>query len=152
MLGQASIPKVYQGTYRHGIDPKKRITIPSVWRPEDEVSDFCIRIDSTDSYIVALLPEQFASVLASIENDPTLSEIDQREYIRYYTSTTLQCSVDRQRRMVLPADFCQTIGLESEAVLVGNKGQFEIWNPARFEEYERNRETRNKAFFKSRGL
>jgi len=153
MPGQPSIPKIYRGTYRHGIDPKKRITIPSVWCPEDEeVSDFCIRIDSTESYIMALLPERFASILESIESDPTLSEIDRRDYARYYNSTTLQCGVDKQRRMVLPADFCQAIHLEGEAVLVGNTGQIEIWNPARWEAYRQASEARNKAFFKSRGL
>ncbi len=127
----------YTGEFRHGLDPKNRITIPSAWRT-GEAEGFYARIDSTGSCIVIYPPGEFQKTLASIEALPNTSQRERMQFIRQFSAETLPCSLDKQGRMVLPPDFCTRIGLngpkspKGEVILVGNYGRFEIWHPERW--------------------
>ncbi len=123
---------LFVGEFRHGIDPKNRITIPAGWR-SGEKDDFFLRIDSSGSFILVLPPEEFRKILTRVETETTASPRERQEFIRHFSSGSQECSADKQGRMVLPPDLCEKIGLKGDAVLVGFSTRFEIWNPQRWE-------------------
>jgi len=128
MSRDASSSIIFTGEFRHGIDPKNRVTIPSAWR-SGEGADFYLKIDSTGSCIVAFPPEEFRATLAKVDELPGISARERRLFIRQFSAESQACSADKAGRMVLPPDLCAKIGLKGEAMLVGVNRCFEIWNP-----------------------
>ena len=41
-------------------------------------------------------------------------------------------AIDRQGRVLLPEEYCRSLGLEGEVVLIGSHSRMEIWNSKRW--------------------
>lgn len=124
---------IFTGDFRHGIDRKNRVTIPSAWRAE-EGSDVFVRVHRSGTHVVAMPREQLDKQVAKIEANTDIPAGVQQQLIRQLSAGAQKCNVDKQGRMVLPPEFCKKVGLEDEVMLVGAYGQFEIWNVARWDE------------------
>jgi MraZ protein len=119
--------KFFAGEFRHAIDGKNRITIPSSWRAEGS-QDFIILPEPQHQFLLVMSHEEFARMIADAENHAAVSARDRRIFLRHLHSRAEHGTSDRQGRLVLPEDMCRTLGLKGEVALVGNRGRFEIWN------------------------
>lgn len=133
-------PRIFTGEYRHGIDPKHRITIPSAWR-SGEGDEFYLRIDSTGSSISVMPAEEYRAKIDLIESQPGISAREKQVFKRHFSAGTYPCSADKQGRMVVPQEYAARIGLQEEAMLVGAYGSFEIWSPAKWEQTKATEDT-----------
>src|SRR2546429_3407255 len=123
--------RFYAGDFRHSIDDKNRITIPSRWllaRPED----FILLPEATHQFLQVMSPKEFARMRSPAENNQSVSARDRRIFLRHLHSRAQHASADRQGRLVLPEELCRKVGLKDEVALVGNRGRFEIWNLQRW--------------------
>jgi MraZ protein len=107
MDADSQLERFYAGEFRHSIDEKNRITIPSRWR-RDHPEDFILLPEATHQFLLVMSPMEFARMSLAAE------------------------TADRQGRLVLPDDICQKVALKNEVALVGNRGRFEIWNLQRW--------------------
>ena len=123
----------YAGTFRHSMDNKHRVTIPSRWRQGDDDEQFYLMPSSDGTFLYALPPSEFQKVYETINNDPRIPAPDRRRFARHFFSQAQHCVVDRQGRLLMPDEFCRQAGLESELILVGTYDRFEVWNPERWE-------------------
>lgn len=123
---------MFTGEFRHGIDPKNRVTIPADWR-SGEAQSFYVRIDSTGSCIHVMPPEEFRKTVDRFFNASELSPAQRQVAVRQFSAGAQMCNADKQGRMVLPPEFCARIGLAGEVVLVGVVDRFEIWNSTRWD-------------------
>ena len=123
----------FSGTYRHLMDLKHRVTIPSRWR-QGEQDEMFLLPSSDNNYLYALPPKEFQKVNDKLNSDPRISAADRQKFARYYFSRALHCVVDRQGRLLISEDFLRVAGLENEVLLVGAYDRFEIWNPRRWEQ------------------
>lgn len=119
--------KFFAGEFRHAIDEKNRITIPSRWR-RDEGEEFIILPEPQHQFLVVMSQEEFARMSASVESHSAVSPRDRRIFLRHLHSRAEHGTSDRQGRLVLPEDMCRSLGLKGEVALVGGRGRFEIWN------------------------
>ncbi|MEN3371305.1 MAG: transcriptional regulator MraZ [Verrucomicrobiota bacterium] len=119
--------KFFAGEFRHSIDEKNRITIPSWWRG-DEAQEFIILPEPLGQFLLVMSPEEFARMSAQAEANSTLSARDRRVFSRQLHSRAEHGSSDKQGRLVLPEAHCRELGLKGEVALVGGRGRFEIWN------------------------
>jgi MraZ protein len=119
--------RFYAGEFRHAIDEKNRITIPSRWRRGD-AEEFIILPEATHQFLLVMSPEEFSRMSAAAEADPNVSARDRRVFFRQLHARAEHGSIDKQGRLVLPVDLCKKIGLKGEVVLIGGRGRFEIWN------------------------
>jgi MraZ protein len=119
--------KFFAGEFRHAIDEKNRITIPSDWRRK-EGQEFIILPEPSQQYLLVMSPEEFTKTNARVEAETTISARDRRVFSRQLHSRAKHGSSDRQGRLVLPEDFCKELDLKGEILLVGGDGRFEIWN------------------------
>ena len=110
--------RFYAGEFRHSIDEKNRITIPSRWR-RDKAEEFILLPEATHQFLLVMLPGEFARMGSAAETDQSVSRAQ-------------HAIADRQGRLVLPEELCRKIGLKDEVALVGNRGRFEIWNLQRW--------------------
>ncbi len=122
----------FSGTYRHAMDAKHRVTIPSAWR-HGEQDQFYLMPSPTNNYLYALPPSEFQKVNEKLNSDPRISASDRRQFARYYFSRALHCVIDRQGRLLLPDEFCRLAGLITDVLLVGPFDRFEVWAPDRWE-------------------
>src|ERR1700759_4334945 len=121
----------FAGEFRHSLDEKNRITIPSRWR-RDGAEEFVILPEANDQFLLVMPPEEFSRMSATIENDGNVSPRDRRVFFRQLHARAQHGAADRQGRLVLPEELCQRPGLKGEVALVGGRGRFEIWNLSRW--------------------
>jgi MraZ protein len=123
--------RFFAGEFRHSIDEKNRITIPSRWR-RDKAEEFILLPEVAHQFLLVMAPQEFARMSSAAETNQVVSARDRRIFLRHLHSRAQHVSVDRQGRLVLPEELCRKIGLKEEVALVGNRGRFEIWNLQRW--------------------
>jgi MraZ protein len=128
-----SSPPFYAGEFRHAIDEKNRITIPSRWR-RDGTEEFIILPEATHQFLMVMSPEEFSRMTTAAEANTQVSARDRRVFFRQLHARAEHGVSDRQGRLVLPEDLCKELNLKGEVALVGGRGRFEIWNLARWKQ------------------
>jgi MraZ protein len=123
--------RFYAGEFRHFIDDKNRITIPSRWR-RDRPEEFILLPEATHQFLLVMLPTEFAKTSSDAGANQSVSARDRRVFLRHLHARAQHAAADRQGRLVLPEGLCRTLGLKGEVALVGNRGRFEIWNLQRW--------------------
>jgi MraZ protein len=126
---------VFTGEYRHTVDAKARLAVPSKFRAQlaggamvSRWLDLCLAIWPRDGW------ERLASRVAAL---PTVENPGARAFSRFVFASAVEIEFDAQGRFVLPAYLREAAGLEGEAVVVGSLDHAEIWAPARWEEYRK---------------
>ncbi|HEY2799912.1 MAG TPA: hypothetical protein VGI85_04915 [Chthoniobacterales bacterium] len=132
MDAAVSSPTFYAGEFRHQIDEKNRITIPSRWRRNGDSDDLLLVPEQNLQCLLVMSPNEFARVVSSAQNNPAVPARDLRIFLRHVHSRAQHGSADKQGRLVLPDDLCQQLDLKGEVALVGGPGRFEIWNLVRW--------------------
>ncbi|HEX8373054.1 MAG TPA: hypothetical protein VF585_09760 [Chthoniobacterales bacterium] len=122
---------VYAGEFRHAVDPKGRVTVPSKWR-RAEAEDFFVIPDQKNQYLIVMPPEEFKSIGRKIELRTDLEDAKKRIFLRNFYSQAQPTSVDRQGRMLLPEEYCKRVDISQDVVMAGGDARFEIWNPDRW--------------------
>jgi MraZ protein len=117
----------YAGEFRHALDEKNRITIPSRWRRKG-AEEFILLPDSRNQFLLVMSPEEFARMSAAAESNASVAARERRVFLRQLHSRAQHGLADKQGRLVLPEELCRKIGLKGEVALVGGRGRFEIWN------------------------
>src|SRR5437870_2398536 len=120
----ASAQPFYAGEFRHAIDEKNRITIPSRWRRKS-AEEFILLPDSQNQFLLVMSPEEFARMSAAAESDASVAARERRVFLRQLHSRAQHGLADKQGRLVLPEEPCRKIGLKGEVALVGGRGHSE---------------------------
>src|SRR5256885_9893085 len=115
--------KFFAGEFRHAIDEKNRITIPSRWRG-DGPEEFIILPEPQHQFLLVMSQEEFSRMSAQAETHSAVSARDRRIFLRHLHSRAEHGSSDRQGRPVFPEDLGRKLGLKGEVALVGNRGRF----------------------------
>jgi len=111
--------RFYAGEFRHSIDDKNRITIPSRWR-RDRPEEFILLPEATHQFLLVMSPKEFAKMSSAAETNESVSARDRRVFLRHVHARAQHAAADRQGRLVLPEELCRTLGLKGEVALVGN--------------------------------
>jgi MraZ protein len=123
--------RFYAGEFRHSLDEKNRVTIPSRWR-RDQGEEFILLPQANQQFLLVISPEDFARMSSAVELNEGVSARDRRVFLRQLHSRAQHAISDRQGRLVLPEELCRRVGLKGEVALVGGRGRFEIWNLQRW--------------------
>jgi MraZ protein len=122
---------VFTGEYRHSVDEKGRMAVPSRFRNQLDEGAFISRwIDAC----LAIFPKHEWDALAAKAGALPIGDGNARQFQRYLFSSAFEVDLDRQGRVVIPAQLRTWAGLNGEAVIVGSRDHAEIWAPARWDE------------------
>lgn len=131
---------MFRGRYQHTIDPKGRLSIPAKFR--DVLAQYG---DHAEALIV--VPNEHALEVHPVDewqrieeklNGQSMFSPEVRHLSRLYMSRAKDAMLDGAGRILLPPDTRQQAGLDRNVTLVGGgRRVFEVWDRARFEEYER---------------
>lgn len=120
------------GEYEHSIDTKGRIAMPAKLREGLGVSfiitkglDGCLFVYSLDEW------QRVEQKLASLP----MSRKTARDFTRFLFGGACEAECDKQGRVLLPANLRRYAALEREAVIVGVGSRAEIWDAAKWQQY-----------------
>ena len=117
----------FTGEFRHTIDAKGRLIVPS--RMRDELGgDVAVLVTYLDGCIAMFSKEgfqRFEQQLMGLER----SREESRALIRTMGSGTHDDEVDKQGRITVPGKLREYAGIEKEVVIIGAFDHAEIWNP-----------------------
>ncbi len=127
--------QIYNSVYRHGVDEKRRIQIPAMWRPTEPGMQFTLIVwpQRTEGPCLRVLPpKEMAELMAALDAMPN-GDRNKTILKRIIGSESTQVTLDKAGRICVPDEMARAAGITEEATLVGLLDRFEIWDPARHE-------------------
>lgn len=118
------------GTYEHGMDAKGRVIIPAKYR--DGLGESFVLTVGLDGCLYAYPQEEWDDFISKLEELPGNQK--GRKLVRYFASKAMTCEVDKQGRVLVPANLREEAGLLKDIVFVGVLSKIEIWSKERWED------------------
>lgn len=122
---------MFMGEYNHTIDAKGRLIIPSKFR--DSLGDEFVVTKGLDGCLFVYDNKEWSAFEEKLKSLP-LTNKDARQFVRFFLAGATLAEVDKQGRILVPANLREFAGLEKEVVLVGVASRVEIWSKARWED------------------
>lgn len=142
------IPPAFTGEFRHKVEGKGRVTIPSKWRFEEEVEMFMIA-KSAKRCITVLTRAEVERMKGELREMPADERAD---LLDIFGRNLRQVTLDKGGRITIPEDFCTQFKISGEVWLSGSVDSFSIWNVADFETNKAAEEARKATLMKKLGL
>lgn len=125
----------FQGSFGHTIDAKGRTIIPGSFRTIlAEYYDSRLVLTRNDQCIAVYPEREWETKVMEKVNALPMFDDRAKSVRRYLLSRALAAGVDRQGRIIIPADLRSFARLEKEIYFVGGGSCFEIWNRDRWVE------------------
>ncbi len=122
------------GEYKHTLDPKKRLSVPSKWRKD--LGRVLIVTRGLDNCLFVYPQKEWKKITEKIGQLP-LGQADTRGFNRFFLSGAVEVEVDNVGRILVPDFLKDFAGLGSKVVLAGIYDRVEIWDENKWEEYKR---------------
>lgn len=121
----------FRGNFEHSIDERGRVAIPSKYRdefPKDRTviipaPEGCLRVFPEAAF--QLMSDENAAVPATTPEG--------RRLRRLFDGRSYDVELDRQGRILIPAQLRQRAGLNGAVVIAGAREYLEIWSPEVYE-------------------
>jgi MraZ protein len=122
----------YTGHFRHSLDDKNRLTIPSGWRVAHTEEDEFVALPHPDGYIAVLPPPEVDRLYekAAAKN---LSDSEAQDVLTQLFAHAQTLRFDKQGRIGLTPELLRHAGISKDAVLAGSLSKFAIWSPEQWE-------------------
>lgn len=128
---------MFSGEFRHSLDEKGRLIMPSRFR--EELGDTFVLTRGFDHCLWCFSPEAWREMEARFRG-LSFMQSNVRAFLRWFFSGATECELDRQGRFVVPASLREYARIQREVVIIGAFRQVEIWSRERWEEYDRRTE------------
>ncbi|MFA7467114.1 MAG: division/cell wall cluster transcriptional repressor MraZ [Desulfotomaculaceae bacterium] len=123
---------MFLGEYQHTIDTKGRLIIPARFR--EGLGDRFVVTKGLDGCLFAYPPQEWSNLEQKMRSLP-FTRADARAFVRFFFAGATECEVDKQGRVLIPANLREHATLEKEVVVIGVSSRVEIWSQARWERY-----------------
>src|SRR5580700_3491813 len=97
---QQGLP-IYAGEFRHAMDAKNRVTIPSRWRRGELEENLAIP-NLNVGFMMVKPPGEFTRLAEKVEHVPNLKPEERSRFMRQFSSRAQHLIGDKQGRIVLP--------------------------------------------------
>lgn len=123
---------MFIGEYQHTIDPKGRVIMPAKFR--EDLGDKFIITKGLDNCLFVFPQEEWQSFEKKLRSLPLTSR-DARAFTRFFFSGAIECELDKQGRVLIPANLREYAELEKDLVIVGVSSRVEIWSKEKWNAY-----------------
>jgi MraZ protein len=120
------------GEFQHSLDEKARMTIPAKFREALGASFVMTR--GLDQCLFVYPRRDWETLEAKLRAMP-LTRGDARQFIRLFFSGAAECDLDKQGRVVIPANLREHAGIVQECVVIGVGQRLEVWDAERWKSY-----------------
>lgn len=130
------------GEFRHSLDAKGRVFLPSRWR--EELADGVVVTQGLEHCLWILPKLRFEELGDQIQTLPS-SRKRNRDYERFVFGMASEEEIDRQGRITIPARLRTFAGLSREVILVGLRRRAEVWDRAAWDQYRTELESQSES-------
>lgn len=126
-----ALPKIFAGTHTKTIDAKGRVSVPPDFRARfasPELGLYVMRSISGEEALDVFEPAEFSGFVSNSEQVFSSEAMDNAFAI---FGSALHLRLDREGRIVLPAEFREYAEIDGEACFIGMGRYIQIWEPAR---------------------
>lgn len=122
--------QMFLGQFSHTFDDKSRLTVPAKFR--EPLADGAYVVQGLDNNLMVLTASAFEIIynrlMAMNMTDPSA-----RALRRIILGNASPANLDSAGRILIPQALRDLVGLQTEAVLVGQGDYFEIWSPVNWQ-------------------
>lgn len=123
---------MFMGEYKHNVDVKGRMIVPSKFR--EGLGDSFVVTRGLDKCLFAYPLDEWKVIEEKLKQLP-LTKKDARAFTRFFFSGAIECEMDKQGRINIPQTLRNYADLEKECVVIGVSERVEIWANDKWEEY-----------------
>ena len=116
---------MFYGEYEHTVDEKKRLTLPARFR--DELAGGVVLSRGIERNIDVYPRASWEATMARVAELDSLSR-EGRAMKRYVFTGATPVDLDKQGRVLIPANLAAHAGIEKDVVLAGVQDHLEIWD------------------------
>jgi len=128
---------MFIGEYRHSIDSKKRLAVPSKFRNELKSKVVITRGLDKCLFVYPLkVWEELAKKLGSLP----VGESTTRSFIRIMLAGAVDVEIDKQGRVLVPDYLKDYAGFNKNVVIAGLYNRLEIWDEKKWNIYKKSAE------------
>ena len=120
---------MFMGEYSHSIDAKGRLIVPSKFR--EQLGNEFIVTKGLDGCLYVYSNEEWQRIEENLREKPLTSK-DARMFVRFFFAGAANCEVDKQGRILLPANLREYAGIDKDVVSIGVYSRVEIWSKERY--------------------
>ena len=117
------------------MDPKFRVSIQPLWRPEAGASLFLLLSKTHDLPVVKVLSEAAYNEKVELIKGSSKTPREQSAMLGRLAMLSREATLNEQGKLLVPKDLSEQVGImaEAEVYLVGRGIYFEIWSKANFD-------------------
>ncbi|HBT47529.1 MAG TPA: cell division/cell wall cluster transcriptional repressor MraZ [Peptococcaceae bacterium] len=123
---------MFIGEYHHVIDDKGRLIMPARFR--EELGERFIVTRGLDNCLFVYPLSGWQEMEQKLKALP-FTRADVRAFVRFFFSGATECELDRQGRILVPANLREYARLEKDVVIAGVSSRVEIWSRELWDEY-----------------
>jgi len=128
---------VFRGHFRHTIDPKGRLSIPSKFREVLREAGSDRLVMAPNSTALDVYPDdKWRDLEERVAKLPKMDP-DRRRFQHVYLSAGLDVVLDPHGRIQVLQDYRERGGLSKNVVIIGMMDYFEVWDEDRWTIYQR---------------
>lgn len=120
------------GEYQHNIDTKGRMIVPAKFR--EELGESFVLTRGLDQCLFAYPMDEWKILEDKLKQLP-LTKKDARTFTRFFFSGAVECEVDKQGRINIPAPLRTYSKIEKECIVIGVSNRVEVWAKDTWDEY-----------------
>ena len=123
---------MFIGEYRHSIDEKGRLQVPTKWRPK--LADGAVITKGFDGSLKFYPVAAWQEIAARLAELPQ-SEPNVRAYVRQTLAGAVDVELDKLGRVVIPGFLRRYANLTKQTVFAGLQNHMEIWDEESWNRY-----------------
>lgn len=123
---------MFIGEYKHALDSKNRMIVPSKFR--EELGNNFVLTKGLDGCLYAYPMSEWDMLEKKLRTLPFTSK-DARAFVRFFFSGANEVSMDKQGRVLIPQNLLEYASLQKEIISIGVASRIEIWSSEKWDDY-----------------
>jgi MraZ protein len=115
------------GEHEHALDEKNRLTLPA--RLRDQLGDRVVVTRGLDGCLYVYAAPEWDKLAQRVGTLDALSR-EARTMQRFFFASAMDAELDKQGRIVIPANLLESAGIGREVTVAGIYDHLEIWDRA----------------------
>jgi len=123
---------VFLGEYKHSVDAKGRVVLPSRFR--DDLAEGCVVTKGQERCLFVFPINRWETEMTQVSELPRTNARN-RQYARSFFASAIQQDLDKQGRVQIPQNLRDYAGLGKDIAVLGVSDRVEIWDAAEWLQY-----------------
>lgn len=123
---------LFLGEFQHTIDDKGRVIVPAKFR--EGLGKGFIVTRGLDNCLFVYPQEEWKLMEEKLKKLP-FTKSDARAFVRFLFSGATDCELDKQGRILLPANLREYAQINRDCVVIGVSNRVEIWSREKWLQY-----------------